>query len=98
MCRRIERYEKDRSILKCEYIRCSPPTLNNVKNPIQQSLIDIPKEDSVQGLKVGYFEKKFDAKEITGDNCANNSDICWGNLGPIASFSELKFTTISKNF
>ena len=36
----------DRPILKCDYIRYTPPSLNLVNGENNQTFIDIPKEDS----------------------------------------------------
>ena len=46
----------DRLILKCDYIRLNPPSLNLVNGENNQSFIEIPREDSAIFLKGSYFE------------------------------------------
>ena len=51
----IEKYKRDRSNFKCDYLDYTPSTLNNVRNPNQQSYNVIPAEDSVICLKACYL-------------------------------------------
>ena len=47
MFRLDERYENDRKILKCHYIRYSPSEIRTINSPNSQIYINIPREDSV---------------------------------------------------
>ena len=51
-----ERYEVDRKILKCDYIRYSPSEISTINTPKSQIYINIPREDSVISLFNSYFE------------------------------------------
>ena len=91
-----EKYEIDRKILKCDYIRYSPSEISTINTPNSQIYINIPREDSVISLLNSYFEIKFDVlKAATRDRHADADDIRLINLGPIALFSTYKLTTSS---
>ena len=47
MFKQIEKYEVDRRILKCDYIRYSPAETTTVNTLNSQIYINIPREDSV---------------------------------------------------
>ena len=88
-----ERYEVDRSIFKCDYIRYTPTSLNNVETPNTQTFIDIPKEDDVNFLRDSYFELDFKSFHNEGADDYVKADIRLVNLAPIAFFKEYKLTT-----
>ena len=91
-----EKYEIDRKILKCDYIRYSPSEISTVNTPNSQIYIKIPREDSVISLLNSYIEINFDVlKADTSNRYANTDDIRLVNLGPIALFSNYKLTTSS---
>ena len=91
-----EKYEIDRKILKCDYIRYSPSEISTINTPNSQIYINIPREDSVISLLNSYIEINFDVlKAATGNRYADADDIRLINLGPIALFSNYKLTTSS---
>ena len=91
-----EKYEIDRRILKCDYIRYSPSEISTINTPNSQIYINIPREDSVISLLNSYIELNFDVlKATTSNRYADTDDIRLINLGPIALFSNYKLTTSS---
>ena len=91
-----EKYEVDRRILKCDYIRYSPSEISTVNTANSQIYINIPREDSVISLLNSYIEINFDVVHAANNNrYADNNDIRLVNLGPVALFSNYKLTTSS---
>ena len=91
-----EKYEIDRRILKCDYIRYSPSEISTINTPNSQIYINIPREDSIISLLNSYIEINFDVlKATTNDRYADTDDIRLINLGSIALFSNYKLTTSS---
>ena len=91
-----EKYEINRDILKCDYIRYSPSEINTINTANSQVYINIPREDSVISLLNSYLELNFDVLHVrTNNRYANDNDIRLVNLGPIALFSNYKLTTSS---
>ena len=91
-----EKYEVDRKILKCDYIRYSPAEICTKNTASSQVYITIPREDSVISLLNSYLELNFDVSQAATDNrYVDNDDIKLVNLGPIALFSNYKLTTLS---
>ena len=91
-----EKYEIDRRILKCDYIRYSPAEISTINTANSQIYINIPREDSVISLLNSYLELNFDVLRADNSNryvVAN--DIRLVNLGSIALFSKYKLTTLS---
>ena len=91
-----EKYETNRDILKCDYIRYSPSEISTINIANSQVYINIPREDSVISLLNSYIELNFDV--IRADNSnryIDNNDIRLVNLGPIGFFSNYKLTTSS---
>ena len=91
-----EKYEVDRRILKCDYIRYSPAEISTINTANSQIYINIPREDSVISLLNSYLELNFAVLQAASNNRyvdANNLTIV--NLGPIALFSNYKLTTSS---
>ena len=92
-----EKYEIDRRILKCDYIRYSPSEISTINTPTSQIYINIPREDCVISLLNSYIELNFDVlKATTNNRYADTDDIRLINLGPIALFSNYKLTTSSE--
>ena len=56
MFKRNEKYEVDRRILKCDYIRYAPAETSTRNTPNSQIYINIPREDSVIGLLTSYLD------------------------------------------
>ena len=91
-----ENYEKDRRILKCDYIRYSPAEISTINFANSQIYINIPREDSVISLLNSYLELNFDVLRVDNSNrYVDANDIRLVNLGPIALFSNYKLTTSS---
>ena len=91
-----EKYEINRDILKCDYIRYSPSEISTVNTANSQVYINIPREDSVISLLNSYLELNFDVLRADNSNrYVNNNDIRLVNLGPIGLFSNYRLTTSS---
>ena len=92
-----DKYEINRDILKCDYIRYSPPEITTINTANSQVYINIPREDSVISLLNSYLELNFDVLHAGNDNnrYADGNDIRLVNLGPIGLFSNYKLTTSS---
>ena len=91
-----EKYEINRDILKCDYIRYSSSEISTINTANSQVYINIPREDSVISLLNSYLELNFDVLHArTNNRYANDNDIRLVNLGPIALFSNYKLTTSS---
>ena len=91
-----EKYEIDRRIQKCDYIRYSLSEISTINTPNSQIYINIPREDSVISLLNSYIEINFDVlKAATSNRYADADDIRLVNLGSIALISNYKLTTSS---
>ena len=91
-----EKYEIDRRILKCDYIRYLPAEISTIDTANSQIYINIPREDSVISLLNSYLELNFDILHAADNNrYVDANDIRLVNLGPIALFSNYKLTTSS---
>ena len=91
-----EKYEINRDILKCDYIRYSPSEINTINTTNSQVYINIPRENSVISLLNSYLELDFDVLHAGINNrYVDGNNIKLVNLGPIALFSNYKLTTSS---
>ena len=91
-----EKYEVDRRILKCDYIRYSPSEISTINTANSQIYINIPKEDSLISLLNSCFDLNFDVVHgVNNDRHADNNEIRLVNLGPFALLSNYKITTSS---
>ena len=91
-----EKYEINRDILKCDYIRYSPSEISTINTTNSQVYINIPREDSVISLLNSYLELNFDVLQAaTNNRYVDGNDIRIVNLGPISLFSNYKLTTSS---
>ena len=91
-----EKYEINRDILKCDYIRYSPSEISTINITNSQVYINIPREDSVISLLNSYLELDFDVLHAgTNNTYVDGNNIRLVNLGPIALFSNYKLTTSS---
>ena len=91
-----EKYEINRDILKCDYIRYSPSEISTINTANSQVYINIPREDSVISLLNSYLELNFDVLRADNSNrYLDGNDIRLVNLGPIGLFSKYKLTTSS---
>ena len=91
-----QKYEINRDILKCDYIRYSPSEISTINTANSQVYINIRREDSVISLLSSYLELNFDVLHAaTNNRYVDGNDIRLVNLGPIALFSNYKLTTSS---
>ena len=91
-----EKYEINRDILKCEYIRYSPSEISTINTANSQVYINIPREDSVISLLNSYLELNFDVLRADDSNrYLDGNDIRLVNLGPFVFISNYKLTTSS---
>ena len=91
-----EKYEINRDILKCDYIRYSPSEVSTINTANSQVYINIPREGSVISLLNSYLELRFDVLHAaTNNRYVDGNNIRLVNLGPIALFSNYKLTTSS---
>ena len=96
MLKLSEKYDVDRRILKCDYIRYSPSEISTINTANSQIYINIPREDSIISLLNSYLDLNFDVLRADNNNrYADGNDIRLVNLGPIALFSNYKLTTSS---
>ena len=76
MFKLTERYQIDRKILKCDYIRFSPSEITTINTPNTRIYINIPREDSLISLLNSYIELNFDVlKAATGNRYVDDNDI-----------------------
>ena len=91
-----ERYQIDRRIQKCDYIRYSPSEISTINTANFQIYINKAREGSLISLLKSYIELNFDVLNATTSNrYADGADIWLINLGAIALFSNFKLTTSS---
>ena len=91
-----EKYEINRDILKCDYVRYSPSEICTINTTNSQVYINIPREDSVISLLNSYLELDFDVLHAgTNNRYVDGDNIRLVNLGPIALLSNFKLTTSS---
>ena len=91
-----EKYEINRDILKCDYIRYSPSEISTKNTANSQVYFNIPREDSVISLQNSYLELNFDALQAaTNNRYVDGNDIRLVNLGSKGLFSNYKLTTSS---
>ena len=96
MFKLIDKYEINRDISKCDFIRYSPSEISTINTANSQVYINIPREDSVISLLNSYLELNFDVLHAaTNNRYVDGNDIRLVNLGPIALFSVYKLTTSS---
>ena len=92
-----EKYENNRNILKCHFIRYSPSEISTTNIGNSQTWIKIPRKGSVFSLLDSYLDINFDVlNAATNNRYADGNDIRLVNLGPIALFSNYKLTTSSE--
>ena len=91
-----EKYEINRDILKCDYIRYSPSEVSTINTANSQVYINIPRGDSVISFLNSYLELNFDVLHAaTNNRYVDGNDIRLVNLGSIGLFSNYKLTTCS---
>ena len=60
MFRLSEKYQIDRRIQKCDYIRYSPSEISTINTANSQIYINIPREDSLMSLLKSYIDLNFE--------------------------------------
>ena len=91
-----EKYEIDRRIQKCDYIRFSPSEICTINTPNSQNYINIPREDGVISLLNSYIEINFDVlKATTNNRYADTDNMRLNNLGAFSLFNNYNLTTSS---
>ena len=96
MFKLIEKYEVDRRILKCDFIRYSPSEISTINTANSQIYINIPRKDSLISLLNSYIDLNFDVVHAANNNrYVNNNEIRLVNFCPVALFSNYKLTTSS---
>ena len=91
-----EKYEVDRRILKCDYIRYSPSESSTINTANSQTYINIPREDSLISLLNSYITLDFDVVHAaTNNRYADGNCIRLVNLGPVALFGNYKLAISS---
>ena len=86
-----------RPILKCAYIRYTPPSLHLVNGENIQFFFDLPREDGAIWLKGSYLELDFNVTHRAGAHAryAFGDHIRLVNLGPVALFNKYRLTSLS---
>ena len=91
-----EKYQIDKRIRKCDYIRYSPTEVSTINTPNSQIYNKIPRGDSVIKLKSSPLRLNFDVLHAaTSNRYKVGNDIRLVNLEPIALFSFYKLATSS---
>ena len=91
-----EKYEINRNILNCDYIRYSQSETGTINTANSQIYIIKHREDSVISFLNSYLELIFHGLHAaTNNRYADGDDISLVILGPIALFSNSKLTTSS---
>ena len=93
-----ENYGTDRRVLRCDYIRYSPPETSTINTPNSHVYIYIiiPREDSVIFLYNNCSHLDFEViEEADNSRYSNGNNIKLVSLGRIALFSNFKLTTSS---
>ena len=70
-----EKFERNRIISGCDYIRYSPSEISTINTANSQMYISTPGEDSVISLLNSYLDLKFDVLHAgSNDRCSGNND------------------------
>ena len=91
-----EKFQFDRTFLKCDFIRYSPSENSTINTPNSQIYIKKPRENSVISLLNSYIELNFDILHAASGNIyIDCDDIRLVNLGSFVLFSNYMLTTSS---
>ena len=91
-----DKYEINRNILKCDYIRYSPSEVSTINTANSRTYINVPREDSVISLLNRLIILNFDLVQAgTNKRYVDGNDTRLVSLGSIALFSNHKLTAIS---
>ena len=90
-----EKYEINREILTCDYIRYSPSEISTINTANSQMYINIPREHSIISMLNSFLDLKFDVVHAaTNNRYVHGNDVRLVNLGSIVLFSNYKLTTL----
>ena len=93
-----EKYEFNRSILKCNYVRYAPSEMSTINTADSQYYMNIPREDSVISFLYDYLDLNFDVLHAaTGNRYADGNDIRLVILGPIALCNSYRLAISGKH-
>ena len=93
-----KKYQIDRRILKCDYIRYSPSEKSTINTHDSQKYNVVHRDNSVISLLTSYLELNFHILQAANDNrYVDVDDVRLINLAAIALFGENKLTTSSGN-
>ena len=96
MFKLIEKYDVNKSILNCDYIKYSPSEISTIDTANSQIYINIPWDDSVVSWSNSYLELNLDVLHAaTNNKYADINDTKLINLDPTVLFSIYKLTTSS---
>ena len=91
-----EKYQSDRRILKCDFIRYPPSEISTINTPNSQLMIKIPRRDTVNSVTGSRLSINFDVlRAATEDRYTDGDNIRLVNLGPIALFNIYNLATSS---
>ena len=91
-----EKYEVDRRILKCDYIRYSPSEISTINTPNSQIYINFARGDSVKCLLGSLLRLNFVVLHaVTNNRYTDGDDIRLVNEGPIVLFNIYKLQSSS---
>ena len=95
MFKLIEKYDVNRDILKCDYIRYSPSELTTINTADSQSFINIPRGDAVNSLFISLLGFCFDVFHAVNPNnrYVGNDNKRLFSLGTITLFTNYKLTS-----
>ena len=86
-----KKFDVNRSISKCDFIRYSPSEISTINTPNIQIYLIIPRGDSAIGLKGSLLRLNADVLHAaTNNRYIDGDDIRLENEGPIALFSNCK--------
>ena len=91
-----EKYQFDRKLLKCDYIRYSPSEISTINTPNSQIYNCIPGGDSVCSLYTSFRRLNFDVLDsVTNDRYKDGDSVRLVNLTLIALFNIYKLNRSS---
>ena len=91
-----EKYDVNRNNLKSDYVRYSPSEISSINTPNSQIYNNIPRGDSVNGLRGSFLRLNADVLHAaTNNRYIDGDDIRLMNEGPISLFSNYKLQSSS---
>ena len=92
-----QKHAVDRPILKCDFNKYTPHSINLVKGENNQVLFDVPREDSAVLLEDSYLKSDYNVTPRAGahNRYVDNDHSRLVNLGPINVFNKYRLTSSS---